>query len=456
MAAAMNERKKELLSLPSAARADRLGAPTYPERPQHGRVSGLERRLLGYMFDAIGNPPVEVVLWNGERCSFSRAPAVACMHVHDRSALLRLILDPELYFGDAYTSGNIEVEGDLVRFIESIYRSMARVRLRKPVRKFLLRWFHRPRSTGLAEARDNIYSHYDISNAFYRLWLDERMVYTCAYFPAPGTTLEQAQVAKMHLVCRKLRLQPGEQVVEAGCGWGSLALFMARHYGVRVRAYNISREQIAYARRQAELQGLDPQVEFIEDDYRNIRGSCDAFVSVGMLEHVGQRFYRALGAVIDRVLKDDGRGLIHSIGRIRPGQMNAWIERRIFPGAAPPSLAEMMEIFEPAGLAVLDVENLRLHYARTLGHWLQRFDRTQDRVEEMFDERFVRAWRLYLAGSIAAFKSSDLQLFQVVFNRGTSNELAWTRDHLYRDAPWDRAAESPPAAEGRLRERETV
>lgn len=448
MAAAMKERKKELLSVPAAPRADE----SYPARAQ-GKVSGLERRLLGYMLDAIGNPPVQIVLWSGERVCYSRAPAVARVYIHDRNALLRLILDPELYFGDAYTSGDIEVEGDLVGFLESVYHSMARGAARKPVRERLLRWFHRPRATGLAEARDNIYSHYDISNAFYRLWLDERMVYTCAYFPTPEATLEQAQLAKMHHVCRKLRLRPGESVVEAGCGWGSLALFMAGQYGVRVRAYNISREQIAYARRQAELQGLAGRVEFIEDDYRNIGGSYDAFVSVGMLEHVGQHYYRALGAVIDRVLKEDGRGLIHSIGRIRPGQMNAWIERRIFPGAAPPSLAEMMEIFEPAGFAVLDVENLRLHYARTLQHWLQRFDRAEERIEEMFDERFVRAWRLYLAGSIAAFLSSDLQLFQVVFNRGASNEVAWTREYLYRNEPWARPA---AAAEGRRREPESV
>ncbi|MGE3480523.1 MAG: class I SAM-dependent methyltransferase [Gammaproteobacteria bacterium] len=447
----MKDRDEELLSVPSAPRTERMGGTDYTGRAR-GRVSALERRLLAYMFDAIGNPPVQLVMWNGERFSFSRAPAIARVHIHDRSALLRLILDPELYFGDAYTRGNIEVEGDLVKFLESIYRSMARARMRKPVRKFLLRWFHRPRSTGIAEARDNIYSHYDISNSFYRLWLDENMVYTCAYFPTPGATLEDAQVAKMHHVCRKLRLQPGECVVEAGCGWGSLALFMARHYGVRVRAYNISREQIAYARRQAELQGLDARVEFVEDDYRNISGNYDAFVSVGMLEHVGQRYYRELGAVIDRVLNDDGRGLIHSIGRIQPGQMNAWIEKRIFPGAAPPSLAEMTQIFEPAGFAVLDIENLRLHYARTLEHWLLRFERARDRIEEMFDARFVRAWRLYLAGSIAAFLTSEMQLFQVVFNRGASNEVAWTRDHLYRDTPWGKPPSGEVAVEAQARE----
>lgn len=444
----MKDREKELVSVPSGPRSTRPRDAGDAGRAP-GRVSGIERRLLAYMLDAIGNPPVQLVLWDGERFDHSRRTPVARVHVHDRSALLRLILDPELYFGDAYTNGSIEVEGDLVGFLESIYRSMARTGAHRPLRKFLLRWFHRPRSTALAQARDNIYSHYDISNEFYRLWLDERMVYTCAYFPTPEATLEQAQIAKMHHVCRKLRLRPGESVVEAGCGWGSLALFMARHYGVRVRAYNISREQIAHARRQAELQGLDTRVEFIEDDYRNIAGSYDAFVSVGMLEHVGQRYFHTLGEVIDRVLKDDGRGLIHSIGRIRPGQMNAWIEKRIFPGAAPPSLAEMMEIFEPAGLAVLDVENLRLHYARTLEHWLRRFDRAEARIEEMFDACFVRAWRLYLAGSIAAFLSSDLQLFQVVFNRGSSNEVPWTREHLYRNGSVEKTAQASAEAAAR-------
>lgn len=447
----MNDRKKELLSAPSSARAGGLSEGMRPGRSQ-GKVYNLEIRLLAYMFDAIGNPPLQIVLWNGERFSFSRSPPIACVHVHERSALLRLILDPELYFGDAYTSEDIEVEGDLVQLLESIYHSMPRAATRKPLRKLLLRWFHRPRSTGIAAARDNIYSHYDIGNSFYRLWLDERMVYTCAYFPTLDTSLEQAQLAKMHHVCRKLRLQPGESVVEAGCGWGSLALFMARNYGVRVRAYNISREQIAYARRQAEIQGLSSQVEFIEDDYRNIRGDYDAFVSVGMLEHVGQDFYRTFGAVIDRVLKDAGRGLIHSIGRTRPGAMNAWIEKRIFPGANPPSLRQMMEIFEPVGLTVLDVENLRLHYARTLEHWLERFNRAQKTIEQMFDERFVRAWRLYLAGSVAAFLSSDLQLFQVLFNRSASNDVAWTRDHLYRDAPWEAAGSAPKAVGRRLHE----
>ena len=257
------------------------------------------------------------------------------------------------------------------------------------------------------------------------------MVYTCAYFSSPDMSLEQAQFAKLDHVCRKLRLQPGEKVVEAGCGWGALALHMARHYGVMVQAYNISREQIAFARQRARAEGLDGQVEFIEDDYRNVRGEFDAFVSVGMLEHVGTEHYRELGAVIDRSLRDSGRGLIHSIGLNYPRHMDAWTERHIFPGACPPTLAQMMQIFEPFDFSVLDVENLRLHYARTLEHWLQRYEDNAGRVSEMFDAAFVRAWRLYLAGSLTAFRSGGMQLFQVTFTRPDQNQLPWTRQYLY-------------------------
>jgi cyclopropane-fatty-acyl-phospholipid synthase len=207
---------------------------------------------------------------------------------------------------------------------------------------------------------------------------------------------------------------------------------MARHYGVSVKAFNISHEQIAFARERAGREGLEDRVEFLEDDYRNMSGEFDAFASVGMLEHVGVANYGQLGALVDRVLTPEGRGLIHSIGRDQPMPINAWIDRRIF-HAQPPSIGEMMELFETSGLSVLDVENLRLHYARTLDQWSERFEQSVDRVREMFDESFVRVWRMYLASSIAAFRSGTLQLFQVIFTRSGNNDIPWTRRDLYRD-----------------------
>ena len=240
---------------------------------------------------------------------------------------------------------------------------------------------------------------------------------------------EAAQIAKMELVCRKLCLKGGERVVEAGCGWGGLARYMAKHYGAKVRAFNISGEQLAYARQRAKQEGIGG-VEYLEDDYRNITGECDVFVSVGMLEHVGKSNYAQLGKVIDRTLSENGMGLIHSIGQDIAEPMSDWLEKRIFPGSYTPTVREMMEIFEPNGFSVLDVENLRLHYAKTLEHWLERFERNAEQIGQMFDDSFVRAWRLYLSGSIANFNTGSLQLFQVLFSRHGNNQIPWTRSHL--------------------------
>src|SRR5262249_22917399 len=200
----------------------------------------------------------------------------------------------------------------------------------------------RRRSKSLSRSRENIHRHYDLGNDFYSLWLDERMAYTCAYFPTPTSSLEEAQLAKMEHVSRKVWLRPGERVIEAGCGWGSLALHMARHHGVYVTAYNISEEQVAYARERARAEGLDRRVADRLDEHRHVSGTYDAFVSVGMLEHVGDENYAALGRVIDRCLPAHGRGLVHSIGRVQRRPMDPWIQRHIFPGSYSPTLQEMV------------------------------------------------------------------------------------------------------------------
>jgi cyclopropane-fatty-acyl-phospholipid synthase len=349
-----------------------------------------------------------------------------------RATMLWILADVPLRFGDAYSDGTLTVEGDLITLLETVYHAGRRQGgERAPIARRVSRALRRPHLNTPTGSRENIHHHYDIGNAFYELWLGPTMAYTCAYYPEPTATLDEAQVAKMDHVCRKLRLRPGERVVEAGCGWGMLAMHMARRYGVRVRAFNISHEQILWARERAQREGLSGQIEYIEDDYRNISGQYDAFVSVGMLEHVGLRNYHTLGGVVQRCLGGRGRGLIHSIGRNRPAPLQPWIEKRIFPGGYPPAPSEMARIFEPWDLSILDVENLRLHYAQTLRHWLALFEGTRERVRSMFDEKFVRMWRLYLAGSIAAFSTGSLQLFQVVFAPGESNDIPWTRAHVY-------------------------
>ena len=398
--------------------ASAFSAGTWPRRTTARPSTALDRWVLERIRGATGNVPVRYQLWDGFALGSPAAP-LGSISVANRRALYRWLLNAELNFGDAYMAGEIDVTGDLRALLESIYRAWPESSRRRSWRRT---------ANGLSSARANVHRHYDLGNDFYRLWLDDQMVYTCAYFSDPAIPLEEAQTAKMDLVCRKLHLRQGERVVEAGCGWGALALYMAKRYGVFVRAYNVSTEQIAYARARAAREGLTSRVEFIEDDYRTIDGQYDVFVSVGMLEHVGLQDFSTLGRVIGRALTSDGRGLLHFIGRNTPRPLNAWIRKRIFPGAYPPTLGEVStRILEPEALSVLDVENLRLHYAKTLEHWQQRFESASPAIAEMFDEPFVRAWRLYLAGSGAAFATGWMQLFQIVFARGASNAIPWRR-----------------------------
>lgn len=392
-----------------------------------------EKWLFPLIFRNIGPAPLRLVLGNGAGVS---PPGVAPrfdLRIRDLRTVVDLLMDAEVGFGDAWTDGRVKVTGDLVALLEAVYVSMAQAGgtpgwYSRVISSLMDAW----QANTLEGSRENIHAHYDVGNDFYRLWLDSQMVYTCAYFPSASATLEEAQIAKMDHICRKLRLRPGETVLEAGCGWGALALHMARHYGVRVKAFNISREQIRHAQQRALEEKLNDRVEFIEDDYRNASGQFDAFVSVGMLEHVGREHYAELGAIIHRAIGEGGRGFLHFIGRSERGQFSRWIRKRIFPGAYAPSLGEALQVLEPYGYFVQDVENLRPHYARTLEHWLERFDKSAGKVLAMYGAEFERAWRLYLAGSIAGFREGGtLQLFQIVFSGAKACSIPETRGDLY-------------------------
>lgn len=402
-----------------------------------------ERWLLQQAFKSIGPAPIRLALRldddsPGEALSPPGVLPAATIVIRDLGVLAHMAVDPEVAFGDAYSDGRIDIEGDLAEALTVVYQSWPTGRADHGIYQQLTsKWAEWRQSNTLQGSRHNISRHYDLGNDFYKLWLDRQMVYTCAYFPTPEATLEEAQEAKLDYVCRKLRLQPGERVAEAGCGWGALALHMARHYGVTVKAYNISHEQIAYARERAAAEGLSSRVEFIEDDYRNISGSFDVFASVGMLEHVGENRYAGFGDVIHRAIGDTGRGLIHFIGRSHKGEFSRWIRKRIFPGAYAPTLMEAMEALEPYDYSVFDIENLRPHYAKTLEHWLARFEQSGDEVLKMYSPWFQRAWRLYLAGSIAAFRAGTLQLFQVTFSGSKYSSIPWTREGLYANTAHD-------------------
>ncbi len=394
----------------------------------------VDRWLAAALQTRIARAAVRLELWDGSIDYRGPRPATGDLVVRDRRTLLGLLLRPNLYFGESYMASRLLVRGHLARVLEALSRMYP---LAPIWHDHLTARLSRHRNS-IRASRRNVHHHYDLGNDFYQSWLDDQLVYTCAYFDTPDETLDEAQRAKLDLVCRKVRLQPGDTVIEAGCGWGALALHMARSYGARVKAFNLSHEQISFARARAAREGLAGRVEFIEDDYRNVTGECDAFVSVGMLEHVGYKNYDHLAEVLARVLRRaGGRGLLHFIGRDIARPLNAWTQRRIFPGAYVPTLAEVAtKIISPARMSVLDVENLRLHYARTLELWGQRFAAIEQQVRSRYGEEFRRAWELYLAGSEAAFSTGHLQLFQIVFAPAESEPPYWKRADVYQ-------AESP-------------
>jgi len=415
---------------PSAGRAGPVpGSPP-------ALLSQLALAAVRRLHRALGASDVRFELADGNAVGAARSEAVATLRFRDARAPFALALDPDLALGDLYASGRIAIDGSLVDFLSRTDGSGSHGGLAGAAHRLLGAGRRAPASwrQALGRAAGNARHHYDVGNDFYALWLDERMVYTCAYFARPELSLAEAQLAKLDHVCRKLRLQPGQSVLELGCGWGALAIHMASRYGVQVRAFNVSLEQIDWAREQARKEGVASRVEFVLDDYRNAHGHFDALASVGMLEHVGPAHFAELGRVIDRTLAPNGLGFLHTIGRARPQALNRWVATRIFPHAHPPALSEMARIFEPNGFAVLDVENLRLHYERTAQLWLERFQQSWPAIVARVPEQTARAFELYLAGTVAAFRCAWMCLYQVVFARAKSAAVPWTRADLYEAA----------------------
>ena len=393
----------------------------------------LLRGLIRWLMRRAGAPPLEVALWDGRLAYSPAGPSVGRIVVLDRKLVWRLpFADPTLLVGDALTDGRMVVEGDRQKTMGSFLKAFDEARSSRFRRRRREGERNRRAADRISRSRDDIRRHYDdMGSDFYRLWLDERLLYTCAYFRDPGMTVEQAQEAKIEHVARKLRLEPGMEVADVGCGWGGGALYMARHHGVRVRGYSNSPEHVAYARKCAEREGLERLAEFVEDDWQNVEGEYDALYSLGMLEHVGLANYPVLGETIERVLKPGGLGLIQSIGLKRPAPMNKWLERRIFPGGKIAALREMMAVFETCNFSVLDVENLRPHYVLTLREWLARLESAEETVTDTWGELLFRRYRLYLELSIQAFEDDFAQLFQIVFARAGNRDVPRTRDSIY-------------------------
>ena len=382
-----------------------------------------------------GNLGFSVEFWDGTRRAYGTGSEDLVIRLRDRRTCLGLLANPSLRFGDAYVDGAIEVEGDLGKLMEVLLGLAGRDVAPSVARRLLAAarsWV--PRNSPF-RARKNASYHYDLGNEFFRLWLGQTMAYSCAYFREPTDDLDTAQEQKFRHVCEKLRLEPGLTLLDIGCGWGGLAAYAATHYGVDVVGVTLSEAQKRGAEEMLMARGLAGRVSIRLQDYRELAPDrpFDRIVSIGMFEHVGRDLIPRYLRETKRLLAPGGVGLLHTIGRVRPAPMDAWITTRVFPGAYFPALAKIVAPMGAHGLHVADVEALGRHYAMTLDRWSENFERSLPAVTAMYDARFVRMWRLYLRASAAAFRVGSVTLWQIQFASGPPADLPLTREYLYQN-----------------------
>lgn len=365
----------------------------------------------------------------GELCRFGDGIGTEVVIGLTALAARRIAADPELALGEAYTDGTLVfVRGSLADFFALLFRNKAALALSQSnMNNVTLRLRRRVQQmNSRLLARRNVEHHYDLSGDLYRLFLDPDMQYSCAYYAEPGITLDQAQRAKKRHLISKLLLEPEQRVLDIGCGWGGLALEIAQAANVSVLGVTLSSEQLTIASERA----FGSRARFELTDYRDLQGSFDRIVSVGMFEHVGVPNYDAFFEQIARLLTEDGVAVIHSIGRKDgPDITNPWINKYIFPGGYIPALSEVLPAIERAGLWVTDIEILRLHYAKTLADWQVRYRANRAEVATLYDERFCRMWEFYLAASESAFRHQGHMNFQIQLAKHV-DAVPLTRDYI--------------------------
>ena len=354
----------------------------------------------------------------------------------DKKLHYKLLLHPDLYFGEAYTNGDIKIEnGSLSEFLDLALMNFGRNEL-----NFFSYLINRLRGSYryltnfnfIKKSKMNVSHHYDISDDLYDLFLDPKRQYSCAYFRKETDTLEEAQNNKIQHIIKKLNIKTNQKVLDIGCGWGSLAIDIAKSADCEVTGITLTENQLNYCRKKAKELNLENQLNFKLIDYRELNEKFDRIVSVGMFEHVGRKFYKKFFKQIDKLLNEDGISLIHTIGSVNsPRDPHPWITKYIFPGGYTPSLSEVVKPIENSGLILSDIEVWRMHYSHTLRHWKERFLSKREKVLEMFDEKFLRMWEFYLAGCEMAFKWGDQVVFQMQLIKKHS-AAPNTRDYIYR------------------------
>ncbi|GIL01022.1 MAG: cyclopropane-fatty-acyl-phospholipid synthase [Alphaproteobacteria bacterium] len=392
--------------------------------------------LDGLLRSFVRRGTLNVIDHEGRRHVFAGGPGPElAVRIHDRRFYTRFVVDPDLAAGEGYMDGTLTLEeGTTLRGLLGFYflnqEGMAEYRLRRFFEwtSFLVRRWQQSNRKG--EAQKNVSHHYDIGNELYRLFLDRNLIYSCAYFRSPDETLEEAQRNKLRLAAAKLHLKPGNRVLDIGSGWGDMAIYLAQMEDVEVTGVTLSKEQHELSNERARAAGVGNRVRFELKDYRDLDGTFDRIVSIGMFEHVGAHHFDEFFAKVNALMPDDGVMMLHSIGSMAPPTTaSSFYRKYIFPGGYIPSLSEVFASLERSRLWALDVEILRLHYAETLKHWFERFSANRAKVVEMYDERFARMWEFYLNSAEMMFRGGTQQVFQLQLSR-SRDATPLSRDYI--------------------------
>ena len=386
------------------------------------------KSLLSHSF----NIPVKVVYWDGKSAVYGDGEPEVTITFKEKIPIREVTRNASIALGEAYMDGKIEIDGSIQKLITAAYESAGSFMRNSKFRKFLPKQGHSEK-----ESENDVQSHYDVGNDFYKLWLDDTLTYSCAYFEDGNhNDLTKAQMDKVHHILKKLDPQPGKKLLDIGCGWGTLMLTAAKSYGLRVTGVTLSEEQFRFVQKKIEDEGLEDVAEVRLVDYRELGDEkWDYITSVGMFEHVGKENLGLYFQDIYKYLTNDGVALIHGITRQQGGAYNGWINKYIFPGGYVPGLGEMVDHIVESNMQIADIEMLRRHYQRTLEIWDMNFNAHRTQIEDMMGERFTRMWDLYLQACAASFESGNIDVIQYLMTKGASGKnLPMTRDYMYKDA----------------------
>lgn len=390
----------------------------------------LEKTFLKSILKHSFNIPVRVVFWDGSSVDYGKGDPEVTIRFNEKIAIRDITKNASIALGEAYMDKRIEVDGSLQKLITSAYENAGSFMRNSKLRRILPKQGHSEK-----ESEEDIQSHYDVGNDFYKLWLDDTLTYSCAYFKDGNhSDLTQAQKDKVDHILKKLNPQPGQTLLDIGCGWGTLMLTAAKKYDMKVTGVTLSEEQYQFVQDRIKNEGLSNVAEVKLVDYRELGDrQWDYITSVGMFEHVGKENLGLYFKDVSRYLKDDGIALIHGITRQQGGATNGWINKYIFPGGYVPGLAEIIGRITENNLQICDVEMLRRHYQRTLEIWDSNFNNNRDEITDMMGERFTRMWDLYLQACAGSFESGNIDVVQYLLTKGPSGRhLPMTRDYMVK------------------------